>query len=128
MIHRALLGSMERFIGLLIEHYSGAFPLWLSPVQIWIIPVGKAHRKYAKEVAEKINEIGFRAELKDANETVSKKIRDGESLKIPYMLVVGEKEIKQKSVRVRKRGKGDMGAMKIDKFIKKVQGELDTKK
>jgi len=103
LIHRALLGSIERFIGVLIENYAGALPLWLSPTQVWIIPVGSRHRKYAKEVFQKLNVAGFRSELKDEAETVSKKVRDGELQKIPYLLVVGDKEMKEKSVRVRER-------------------------
>ena len=119
MIHRALLGSLERFIGVLLEHYAGALPLWLSPVQIWIIPIGSAHKKYAQEIKKTLD--SFRVEVKDENETVSKKVRNGELQKIPYMLVVGDQEIKLKSVRVRERKKGDIGIMKLDKFIKLCQ-------
>jgi len=119
MLHRALLGSLERFIGVLIEHYGGAFPLWLAPEQIRVIPVGSRHRKYAQEVTEALRENGFRAEAKVEAETVSKKIRDGEIQKIPYLLVVGDKEMQSKSVRVRERGKGDIGIMKLEKFLKK---------
>lgn len=119
MIHRALLGAIERFVGVLLEHYAGALPFWLSPEQIWIIPVGTRHKKYAKEVAEKLKDL--RIEVKDEAETVSKKVREGELQKIPYLLVVGDKEMKAKSVRVRKRGKGDIGIMKLTKFLKKWQ-------
>jgi len=119
MIHRALVGSLERFIGILLEHYAGALPFWLSPEQIWIIPVGTRHKKYAKEVAEKLKDL--RIEVKDEAETVSKKVREGELQKIPYLLVVGDKEVKAKAVRVRKRGKGDIGIMKLTKFLKKWQ-------
>lgn len=126
MIHRALLGSFERFFGVLIEHYAGAFPFWLAPEQIWIIPVGKSHIKYAKEVSQKIREISgkfgqIRDVIKDEKETVSKKIREGEVQKIPYLLVVGDKEMKNKTVRVRERGKGDVGEIKIEEFVKKLQ-------
>ena len=120
MIHRALLGSIERFIGVLLEHYAGALPFWLSPVQVWVIPVGTRHEKYAQLVRERFLDIGCRVELKDENETVSKKIREGEIEKIPYLLVVGDKEQKSKSVRVREREKGDIGMMKLEKFIKKI--------
>jgi len=123
MIHRALLGSIERFIGVLLEHYAGALPFWLSPVQIWVIPIGSSHSKYAELVRSSISNMELRVELKDENETVSKKIRDGEVQKIPYMLVVGDKEIKAKSVRVRERGKGDIGTMKINQFLKKVEAK-----
>jgi len=128
MIHRALIGSMERFIGVLIEHYGGAFPFWLSPVQIRIIPIGSRHEKYAKKIVEFLKENNLRVELKDENETVSKKIREGELQKIPYLLVVGDKEIKSKSVRVRKRGKGDIGQLGLTKFLKKVKMEIEGKK
>ncbi|MBZ9572199.1 threonine--tRNA ligase [Patescibacteria group bacterium] len=128
MIHRVLLGSMERFIGVLLENYAGALPLWLSPEQVWIIPVGSRHKKYAKEVAEKLKKENLRVELKDTAKTVSKKIRDGEVQKIPYMLVVGDKEMKTKSVRVRKREKGDIGVMKLSKFLEKVEKEINQKK
>ena len=128
MIHRALLGSIERFIGVLLEHYAGALPLWLSPVQVWVIPVGTRHKKYAQEIAKKLNENGSRCELKDENEPVSKKIREGEIQKIPYLLVVGDKEEKSKSVRIRARGKGDLGIMKLEKFIPHLLAQIRTKK
>jgi len=118
MIHRAILGSIERFVGVLLEHYAGALPFWLSPVQIWVIPIGSHHEKFGNLVSKTLKESGLRVEIKSENETVSKKIREGELQKIPYILVVGDKEIKNKSVRVRERGKGDIGEIKIDKFIK----------
>ena len=118
MIHRALLGAMERFIGILLEYYGGALPLWLAPVQIRVIPVGNQHKKYAKEVYEKLQAAGFRSELKDEAETVSKKIREGEVQKIPYLLVVGDKEMKSSAVRARSKNK-DLGIMKLTAFIKK---------
>jgi len=123
MIHRALLGSIERFVGVLIEHYGGALPLWLSPEQIWIVPVATRHLKYAKEIKESLQLSGFRVQLKDEKETVSKKIREGEIQKIPYILVVGDKEEKSRSVRVRERKKGDIGEMKIEKLIEKLKIE-----
>jgi len=126
MIHRALLGSIERFIGVLIENYGGALPLWLAPEQIWVIPVGSRHRKYAKEIKKELS--SFRVEVKNENETVSKKVRDGEIQKIPYLLVVGDKEMKSKSVRVRERGKGDIGIMKLTKFLEKIKLEIEKKK
>ena len=119
MIHRALLGSLERFIGVLIEHFAGALPLWLSPFQVWVVPIADRHAKYALEVAESL--AGLRFEIKDENETVSKKIREGEMQKIPYLLVVGDAEMKKKTVRVRERGKGDIGEMKLNKFLKSIQ-------
>ena len=128
MIHRALLGSLERFFGVLIEHYIGAFPFWLAPEQIWIIPVGSGHKKYAKQTSSQLAKNGFRCEIKDENETVSKKIREGELQKIPYILVVGDKEMAKKSVRVRERGKGDIGMMKLERFIDKIKKEIEEKK
>jgi threonyl-tRNA synthetase len=121
MIHRALLGSLERFFGVLIEHYAGAFPFWLSPIQMWIIPISSKHEKYAAKIGEELKELGFRIEVKNENETVSKKIRNGEIQKIPYLLVVGDKEMKTKSVSVRERGKGDIGKMNLKKFISKLE-------
>ncbi len=121
MLHRALFGSFERFIGLLIEHYAGAFPFWLSPVQIKILPVGEAHRDYACQIAKKLAQ--FRVKIDDNNETIGKKIRSGEMEKIPYLLVVGEKEIENQSVSVRQRGKIDLGEMKIEDLILKLTAE-----
>jgi len=128
MIHRALLGSIERFIAVLLEHYAGALPLWLSPIQAWVIPIGADHEKYAKEIGDKLEEKNVRVEVRNESETVSKKIRQGEIQKIPYMLVVGDKEIKENSIRVRQRKEGDIGMMKIDKFIEKVDSEIEKNK
>ena len=128
MLHRTLLGSMERFVGTLIEQYAGAFPLWLAPVQICIIPVGSDHREYANKVGDVLKEKGLRVEIKDEAETVSKKIREGEIQKIPYLLVVGDEEIKTEAVRARQRGKGDIGILKLEKFIQKAEKEIEDKK
>ena len=117
MIHRALLGSLERFIGVLLEHYAGNLPFWLSPVQIWIIPITDRHKKYAEKITKELSSLNFRVELKDENETVSKKIRGGEIQRIPYLLVVGDEEIDKKGVRIRERGKGDLGLTKLNKFL-----------
>ncbi|HUT96372.1 MAG TPA: threonine--tRNA ligase [Candidatus Paceibacterota bacterium] len=121
MVHRALLGSIERFIGVLLENYAGALPFWLSPIQIYVIPIGDRHAKYAEQIKEKLMAYDLRAKVKNENETVSKKIREGEMQKIPYMLVIGDEETKAKSVRVRTREKGDIGMMKIEGFIKKIK-------
>lgn len=128
MIHRALIGSLERFIGVLIEHYAGALPLWLAPEQIWLIPVGARHEKYANEVNLQLTANNLRTVVKDENETVSKKIREGELQKTPYLLVVGDKEMKENTVRVRQRGKGDIGEIKLNKFLEKVRIEIEKKK
>jgi len=121
MVHRALLGSLERFVGVLLEHHAGALPFWLSPVQIYVIPVGSRHEKYAHQIGKELIAGGFRVKVKDQNETVSKKIREGEIQKIPYSLVVGDAEQKAKSVRVRTREKGDIGMMTLKKFIEKTK-------
>ncbi len=128
MLHRALLGSIERFTGILIEHFAGAFPLWLSPIQILVIPIGKTHKKYAKSVMEKLIENDFRCKLKDENETMGKKIREGEIQKIPYLLIVGDKEQKAKTVGVRERSKGDIGEMNLNKFIEKAKTAIEKNK
>ncbi|KKU36816.1 MAG: Threonine-tRNA ligase [Candidatus Wolfebacteria bacterium GW2011_GWE1_48_7] len=124
MLHRALFGSYERFIGLLIEHYAGAFPLWLSPTQVTILNVGEDHLEYAKEVADKLREGGVRVEVADENTSVGKKIRSAEMKKTPYVLVVGDKEVEARSVAVRKRGEGDLGVKELDVFIEEIKGEI----
>ncbi|OGY42184.1 MAG: threonine--tRNA ligase [Candidatus Buchananbacteria bacterium RBG_13_36_9] len=124
MLHRALFGSFERFIGVLIEHYAGAWPVWLSPVQVKIINIGAAHEKYCQEVADKLRAEGIRVELDLVNETVGNKIRKGEKDKIPYILVAGDKEIASGQVAVRQRGKGDLGPQDLEKFIQQVKEEI----
>src|SRR3989344_6658060 len=127
MIHRAIIGSPERFFGILIEHYAGAFPLWLSPVQVAVIPIGENHLAYAKGVQIKLKENNIRAELRDENETLGKKIRSAEMQKIPVLLILGDKEITANSVSVRERGKGDTGAVRIDDLITKISKEIKDK-
>jgi len=128
MIHRAIVGSPERFLGVLIEHYAGAFPVWLSPVQVAVIPISEKHSEYAKEVVEKLKNENVRIELKDENETLGKKIREAEMQKIPYLLIVGDKEIQSQSISVRERGKGDAGAMELNKFIEIIKEKIKEKK
>jgi len=128
MVHRAILGSYERFLALIIEYFGGAFPLWLSPIQYWIIPISEKHEKYAKEILKTIKESGQRAELKNENETLGKKIRNGELQKIPYLLITGDKEIKSKTVSVRERGKGNIGVMKLKKLLEKTKELIEKKK
>jgi threonyl-tRNA synthetase len=127
-IHRAPLSTHERLIGFLIEHYAGAFPLWLAPIQISVIPIGEKHLNYAKEIQKQLKDNDVRAELRDENETLGKKIRAAELQKVPYLLIVGDKEIAAKSVSVRERGKGDTGQMLIDKFIDKIKEGITNKK
>ncbi len=124
VIHRAILGSFERFFSFLLESTAGDLPTWLSPVQVKVLSVGEDHLTYAKEVVKELQEIGARAELADEDASVGKKIRAAEMKRIPYVLVVGDKEVKAKSVAVRKRGEGDIGVEKLSTFLKKVQKEL----
>jgi threonyl-tRNA synthetase len=116
MIHRALMGAFERFIGILIEHYGGEFPLWLAPVQARVLPIADRHTAYAREVAAQLVEDGIRAEVDDRSESVGKKIRDGELKKVPYMLVVGDQEQSGGQVAVRKHREGDLGTQAVNDF------------
>ena len=122
MVHRALFGSVERFFGVLIEHYGGAFPLWLAPVQVGLVPISERHLGYAEKVAQKLKEAGFRVETDARNEKMNAKIRDLANQKTPYILVFGDKEEAAGTVSVRTRGKGDQGSMPLDEFIAKAQG------
>ena len=128
VIHRAISGSLERFMGVMIEHFAGAFPLWLSPIQVAIIPISEKHFDYAKKIEKELQKNNIRIELKNENETLGKKIRAAEMQKIPYLLIIGDKEIEAQSVSVRERGKGDLGAIKIDAFVEKVKNEIENKK
>jgi len=121
MIHRALLGSIERFMAVLIEHYTGEFPFWLAPVQVQILPVLEKNLPYAKKIQKELEDKNWRAELNSSGETLSKRIREAEMQKIPYILVIGDKEEKNKTIAVRKRGKGDLGAMKLEEFVKEIK-------
>jgi threonyl-tRNA synthetase len=128
MVHRAILGSYERFLVLLIEHFAGAFPIWLSPVQVEVIPVSEKFEKYGNEILKGLKEKSIRAIMNGADESLGKRIREAQKQKVNYMLIVGEKEMNAKSVAVRDRGKGDLGAMKIGKFLEKIQDEITKKK
>jgi threonyl-tRNA synthetase len=121
MIHRALLGSIERFFGMLIEHYAGAFPVWLSPVQAKVVCITDKQLDYAKDVRGKLLAAGIRAELDARSEKIGFKIREASMEKVPYILVVGDKEVQQNMVAVRERGGKDLGAMALDEFITGVQ-------
>ena len=127
MVHRAILGSYERFIALLLEHFVGAFPLWLSPVQVQVIPISEKHNKYASDVFKTLKENDIRVELIDKNETISKKIREGETKRVPYLLIVGDQEKKNKSINVRERNKAKTREMKIDLFIKIIKDKIEKK-
>ncbi len=128
MVHRALLGSMERFFGVLIEHFGGAFPVWLSPVQVEIIPIADRHLDYAYEVREKLLAAGLRAEVDARNERMNAKIRDAQKQKIPYMLIVGDKEAETGQVALRMRGGENPGAMPLDDFLALAKEAIETKK
>ncbi|MDD5251136.1 MAG: threonine--tRNA ligase [Patescibacteria group bacterium] len=128
MIHRAILGSIERFMAVLIEHYAGAFPTWLAPVQVQVIPVGKDHWKVAKKLADQLVAAGIRAVSDDSRETVGYKIRKSEKAKVPYMLVVGDKEKTLKTVNVRKRGQQKETRMTVKAFVTKVTEEIAKRK
>jgi len=123
MIHRAILGSIERFIAILIEHYAGDFPLWLAPRQVVVIPVGESYRTYAREVSQRLRSAGLRCEVDERDEKVGYKIRDGETGRVPFMLVVGEKESEAGTVSVRRRKEGDLGEMSPDDFLSLVKEE-----
>lgn len=124
MIHRAGYGSLERFLGILIEHFAGAFPTWFAPVQVKVIPVAQSHMDYAKEVAEMLADANIRVELEEANETLGYKIRKAQTEKIPYMLIIGDKEAKSRAVSVRSRTDGDLGSQPLPAFIARLIAEI----
>jgi threonyl-tRNA synthetase len=127
MVHRALYGSVERFFGILIEHYAGAFPVWLAPVHAVVMPITDRHQEYARKVHARLEEAGLRSHLDDRKETVNLKIRDAQLQKVPYMLVVGDREAESGAVSVRHRKQGDLGAKPVDEFIAGVRALVDLK-
>ena len=127
MIHRAILGSLERFIGIIIEHFAGAFPTWLAPVQAKVLPLSEKFLDYSREVAGKLKAQGVRVENDESNEKLGAKIRNAQLQKVPYMLIVGEKEAEAGSVAVRKRTGGDQGPMSVDAFVEMVKEEIRTR-
>jgi threonyl-tRNA synthetase len=128
IIHRAPLGTHERFIGFLLEHYAGKLPVWLAPVQVKVLPISDKFLDYAKSVAGKLKKSDIRAEVDDRNEKIGKKIRDTELMRVPYMLVVGEKEMNENKVAVRRQGKGDLGVKAVDEFVSEISGEIGERK
>ena len=124
MIHRALLGSLERFFGVLIEHTGGAFPVWLAPIQVRLLPIADRHHEYAEKVAAELKGIAVRAEVDDRKATTGAKIRDGETQKIPYLLIVGDREVEAGTVSVRQRGEGNKGARPLADFIAELEPQL----
>lgn len=127
MIHRVIFGSIERFIAILTEHYAGAFPVWLSPVQVKVMPISERQNDYAAKVAKQLEELDIRVELDNRNEKIGYKIREAQMQKVPYMLVVGDKEIENNAVAVRDRKEGDRGSMSLDEFISNIQKEIKEK-
>ncbi len=124
IIHRAPLGTHERFIGFLLEHYAGKLPVWLAPVQVKVLPISDKYIDYAKQVSQKLKKADIRAEVDERSEKIGKKIRDTELQRVPYMLVIGEKEMTEGMVSVRRQGKGDTGTQTVDEFIHAVSGEI----
>lgn len=127
MIHRALLGSLERFMGVYIEHVAGNFPLWLAPTQIQILPISEKLKNYTQEIKKELDKNQLRSEIIDEQESLGKRIRESEIQKIPYILIIGEKEAAEKNVSVRNREKGDIGKMDLNKFIEKIKQEENKK-
>ena len=126
MIHRAPFGSMERFVAVLIEHTGGKFPLWLAPDQVVVMPISEKFNDYAQKLSDLLNNSDIRTVLDDRNEKIGRKIRDNELKKIPYLLIVGENEMNNNTVSVRRQGQGDMGTMSVEEFIEKINNEVNS--
>ena len=127
MIHRALMGSLERFFGMLIEHYAGLFPLWLAPVQVAVLPIAERHNAYAFKVKELLAHHAIRAAVDDDNAKIGYKIRNATLLKTPYLFIVGDKEIEKEAVSVRKRDGKDLGQMPVQEIAAILKEEINTK-
>ena len=127
VIHRAILGTFDRFMCFLIEETKGAFPLWLSPTQVKILPITDAQHEYAKEVEKKLHKVGIRVVLDDRNEKVGYKIREAQLEKVPYMLIIGAKEVEENTVSIRSREQAENETMNVDEFIAKIQEEIEKK-
>ena len=123
MIHRVVFGSIERFIGILIEHFAGKFPLWLSPVQVKILPISDKYIDYAEEIQRELEKEGMRCEMDKRAEKIGYKIRTAQMERVPYMLIVGEREMQDKKISVRGRGKGDLGSMSLHQLLEILRGE-----
>jgi threonyl-tRNA synthetase len=127
IIHRTSIGCYERTLALLIEKYAGAFPMWLAPVQVKLLPIADRHLDYANEVKAKLEEVGMRVELDDRNEKIGYKIREARMQRVPYILVMGDNEVSDGTLSVRSRKEGDLGAKSVDDFIKDALVEINTK-
>ena len=126
MLHRVIFGSIERFIGILIEHYAGAFPVWLAPVQVKILPIADSHKEYANKLMKKFENLGIRVEIDSREEKIGYKIREAQLQKVPYMLIIGDKEVQANAVGVRSRKDGDIGQMSFEKFSEKIKEEIEN--
>jgi threonyl-tRNA synthetase len=124
IIHRAPLGTHERFIGFLLEHYAGKFPTWLAPLQVKILPISDKFMDYANTILQTLKKADIRVEIDDRSEKIGKKIRDTEVAKVPYMLVIGEKEMNEGKVSIRRQGKGDLGAKPVEEFVQEISAEI----
>jgi threonyl-tRNA synthetase len=127
VIHRAIFGSFERFIAMIIEHYAGAFPLWLAPVQVTVLPIADRHAAYARTVRQRVADAGFRAQVDERQEKIGYKIREAQLQKVPYMLVVGDREAAEGTVAVRSRSGGDLGSQSLDAFMASARDEVERK-
>ena len=127
MIHRAIFGSLERFFGILLEHFAGAFPTWLAPIQVVIIPISDRHVDYASEVLKKLEDSGIRVELDDRRETLGYRIRDNQMKKVPYMLILGDREKESKKISVRTRENKEFKDLELDEFISKISEEIKSR-
>jgi threonyl-tRNA synthetase len=127
MVHRAVLGSMERFMGILLEHYEGRFPVWLAPVQVVLINVGRETAAYAEQAGATLAGQGFRVQVDSGDDTVGAKIRKAELQKVPYMLIVGKKELSEETVSVRSKKRGDEGSMRLDDFVARLKSEVESR-
>ena len=125
MIHRVVFGSIERFIGILIEHFAGKFPLWLSPVQVKILPIADRFHEYAQSVADELKRAGLRCEIDFRSEKIGYKIREAQLDKVPYMLIIGQKEVDGCQMSVRGRERGDIGSMDVAAFIDVLKQEME---
>ena len=128
MIHAAIMGSFERFISVLLEHIAGKFPLWLSPVQVKVLSIGEPHLLCATEIFEKLKSDDIRAELDDSNESLGKKIRNAKTEKIPYMLVIGDKEVAENKITLESRDSGNLGQLEVEELVSKLKQEIKERR
>jgi threonyl-tRNA synthetase len=125
MLHRTVYGSLERFLGILIEHYAGAFPYWLAPIQVRLVPVSDDHQEYVRKVSARLEERGIRVDIDLRDEKLGKRIRDAQLQKVPFMIVAGDREVETQSLAVRDRAKGDLGSMSLEGFFEHLNSCFD---